>query len=211
VIISFKHNYIYFRPRKTGSSTIEYLLSRRLGPEDILAGGRVLEKSGMSEAAVALSVRLATHATARQVKDVVPEAFWERCYKFASERHPYEKAVSLAFYRMHKRERRGVEAQTREFARVLDQVVKGDIYVGFETYSLEGKPVADDFVRHETFDEDLRRIAKRLRLWLPRRLPRLKGNLRLDRRPAAEILSDEQKETIFRQCRQEFEFFGYPR
>ena len=44
---------------------------------------------------------------------------------------------------------------------------------------------------------------------VPAELPRKKGSIRLDPRPAREILSDEQKETIYHRCKQEFELLGY--
>ena len=98
---------------------------------------------------------------------MVPEEFWQRCYKFASERHPYEKAVSLAFYRMHKFEKWGVEEAEREFDRVLDEVVRGNSYSGIAYYSIDGAPVVDDFIRHETFEADLRRVAVHIGVAVP--------------------------------------------
>jgi hypothetical protein len=40
-------------------------------------------------------------------------------------------------------------------------------------------------------------------------MPRAKSNFRSDRRPATEILTDAQKETIFRKFRRTFDLFDY--
>jgi hypothetical protein len=209
MIISFKHNYIYFRPKKTGSSTIETVLSADLGPDDIIPGRKGAARAGRAGKPPESSAPLATHTQAEKIQAMVPEEFWQRCYKFASERHPYEKAVSLAFYRMHKFEKWGVEEADREFRRVLDEVVRGNSYSGLKYYSIEGAPVVDDFIRHESFEADLRRVAARVGVTVPEDLPRKKGSIRLDPRPAREILSDEQKRTIYHRCKQEFELLGY--
>jgi len=210
MIISFKHNYIYFRPKKTGSSTIETVLGADLGPYDIMPGKKGATRAGLADTtAEASPARLATHTKAEKIREMVPEEFWQRCYKFASERHPYEKAVSLAFYRMHKFEKWGVEEAEREFRRLLDEVVRGNSYSGIKYYSIEGAPVVDDFIRHESFEADLRQVSARIGIAVPAELPRKKGSIRLDPRPAREILSDEQKETIYHRCKQEFELLGY--
>jgi hypothetical protein len=43
----------------------------------------------------------------------------------------------------------------------------------------------------------------------PKELPRKKASYKLDDRPAAEILSDEQKSIVRDTCREEFELLGY--
>ena len=207
MIISFKHNYIYFRPKKTGSSTIEEVLSADLGAEDIIPG----VKGANRPANLPDFALLATHTSADKIRSMVSDEFWQHCYKFASERHPYEKAVSLAFYRMHKFERWGVDETELEFQRVLNEVVWSNSYSGLKYYSIDGAPVVDDFVRHETFERDLRRIAARIGVAVPENLPQKKGTIRPDRRPAREILTKKQKNRIYRRCKTEFDLLGYQR
>ncbi|HVZ90528.1 MAG TPA: hypothetical protein VG843_02665 [Rhizomicrobium sp.] len=199
MLISFKHNYIYFRPKKTGSSVIASILRDSFGEKDIRAHdpgpGKALEK---------------VHTEASEIKKMVSEEFWNGAFKFASERHPYEKAVSLAFYRYGKRVRDG-RGKALNFEKVLDKVIETGSYSGFKYYSIDGKSVADDFIRHENFEADLRRICAKLGVPVPDELPRKKSNFRKDPRPAREILSDAQKSRIYETCKPEFELFGYER
>jgi hypothetical protein len=51
MIVSFYHNFIYFRPKKTGSSTIEEVLCQSLAPGDIIAGTRALRVPGQDGSA----------------------------------------------------------------------------------------------------------------------------------------------------------------
>jgi hypothetical protein len=204
VIISYAHNFIYFRPKKTGSSTIVDVLRPSLGENDISRARSLGERE--------TEVPRALHMKAAEVKAVVPSDFWDRAFKFASERHPYEKVVSLAFFRLGKQQERRQKTHERSLQRLpamLDRVVSTDEYQGFEYYSIGGKPVADEFIRHETLEPDLRRVAARVGISVPAELPHNKGTFRLDPRPAREILSKEQRDTIFKKCLREFELLGY--
>ena len=192
MIISYSRNFIYFRTRKTGSSTIKEVLSRFLGPEDLSLGK--------------FTQAHATHVHASKVMGMVPEDFWKRAFKFTSERHPYEKAVSLAYYNFNKREKngRGVEGGFEPF---LDRTVRQGGYRGFEFYAIDGKVVVDDFIRIESFCSDLKRIGARVGIATPEKLPRKRMSSR--DKPAREILSDEHKRIVFETCREEFELLGY--
>lgn len=201
MIVSFHHNFIYFRPKKTGSSAITEVLRPNLDDGD-------LRRVPLGEGA---SRKQHLHSTASEAKAALPSEFWASAFKFASERHPYEKAVSLAFFKFGKQQEKrfkGPDIAPR-FVALLERVVQNGEYRGFDYYSIDGKTVVDDFVRHETFEADLRRIGARLGIAVPDEMPRRKASFRLDPRPARQILSDTQKETICRICREEFELLGY--
>jgi hypothetical protein len=149
---------------------------------------------------------------ADDIRAAVSPGFWAGAFKFTSERHPYEKAVSLAFYRYGKRERIAAKKGKRlseDFAVVLDETVRTRLYKSFNFYAIDGQVVVDDFVRHETLESDLQRIGTRLGIAIPQQLPRKKAIYKLDDRPAAEILTAEQKRIIRETCREEFDLLGY--
>lgn len=200
MIISYKYNFIYFRPMKTGSSTIEFVLAPNLGSDDVIPGKRARKIPGGT-----VRTGLSAHAKAPEVRNMVTAEFWDRCYRFASERHPYEKAVSMAYYMLHKRQKEGREIG---FEHVLERAVNFGLYRGFDNYSIDGTAVVHDFIRHENFDADLRRICDRFNIAIDR-IPTIKTRHRQDQRPAREILSDRQKEIVFDTCREEFELLGY--
>jgi len=199
MIISYKYNFIYFRPKKTGSSTIATVLRANLGNDDVdhkdPASGEGKEHA---------------HTEAKEIRKMVSDDFWNRAFKFTSERHPYEKAVSLTYYRIGKRGK-SFRAETRPFEEMLDRVVAGNGYCGFRYYSIDGEPVVDDFIRQESLLTDLKRIGDKLGLSIPDELPRRKGKFREDQRPAREILSSAQKDIIFEKCKPEFDLLGYER
>jgi hypothetical protein len=141
---------------------------------------------------------------------MVPRKFWKSAFKFTSERHPYEKAVSLAYYRMGKRGKPR-RAETSSFEELLDKIVAGEGYCGYRYYSINGRPVVDDFIRQENLLADLKRIGDKLGLSIPEELPRRKGQFREDQRPAREILTPAQKDIIYEKCKVEFDLLGYER
>jgi hypothetical protein len=151
---------------------------------------------------------IAGHMTLRDIVPLVSAEFWNESFKFSCERHPYDKAVSLAHFNWLRGESRG-KSRDMEFDEYLDRTVRQGSYRGFDHYSIDGKVAVDDFIRFETLAEDLQRIGEHLGITIPAELPQKKTAMRKDRRPGQEILSDEQKQIVYDHCREEFELFGY--
>jgi hypothetical protein len=221
MIVSYSRNFIFIKTRKTAGSTVEAVLAGGCGPYDIIAKteGETYPGSG-----IPIRGRMGTgdgkpprpgrkksgdfynHMTAAELRPKLDPAFWSAALKLTVERHPYEKAVSQAFFRLGKSNRR-----QEEFPAFLDRIVRAGKYAGFAMWSIDGKVAVDEFIRQETLDADLRRVGARLGIEVPAELPTMKSRTRSDARPAREILSDEQKQFIFETCREEFEILGYER
>ncbi len=240
MIVSYKYGFIFIRTKKTASTAVELGLSTICGADDVIStigsqqellraqiGGaaqnfhpdktvvqRYLDavKTGDRQAIRAAGNASRTtggftgHMAVRTVKERVSPDFFDKAYKFTTERHPYEKAVSLAHFRY-----KGKTAKRMSFEDHLDHTVKNDMrtYSTFQLYSIDGKPVMDAFLMQQTLSDDLEALRKRLSL-PPFELPRARAN-RTDRRPAAELLTGEQKEFIHSTCKREFDFFGWER
>jgi hypothetical protein len=142
--------------------------------------------------------------SAEEASQRLDPAFWAAALKLTVARHPYEKVVSQAYYRLNKKTH--VDS---DFNAHLDKIVRKGDFVGFERWSINGKSIIDEFIRQETLLDDMTKIGKRLGIAMPAELPRLKSRTRTDRRPAKEILNDEQKQIVFERCREEFEILGY--
>lgn len=146
-----------------------------------------------------------THMTAAQIRSRLEPDFWSRAFKFTIERHPYEKAVSQAYFSWSLR---GAQSGLG-FDAFFDRAVRLGPYFNSRFYLIDGRPALDRVLRYERLEEELREVAARLGLALPAALPRIKGAYRTDRRPAREILTGEQKSAIYERCREEFDFMGY--
>ena len=144
------------------------------------------------------------HMSAREIRNWVPKAFWDSAYKFTTERHPYEKALSLAYFRY-----KGETARQMSFDDHLDHTIRHDhkLYSNYRLYSIDGQSVMNGFLRHDTLADDMQSLRERLNLPLFD-LPQAR-NRRTARRPAAEVLSEAQKKIIVGRCKLEFEFFDW--
>ena len=91
MIISHKYKFIFIKTRKTAGSSVEKYLSSYLGPTDICTGSvadntpqrNITDSDG--------------HKNWRWVKEHYPVE-WKTYYKFAVDRHPWDKMVSFYYY-----------------------------------------------------------------------------------------------------------------
>jgi hypothetical protein len=225
MIVSYSRNFIFIKTKKTAGSTVEAVLATGCVRSDVVTYPSVKyigmdpAKLGTQDASGDLdddeveSRRFGkkrddffNHMSAEQAYPRIDRHFWDSALKLTVERHPYEKAVSQAYFRVNRSPRRAAD-----FLAYLDKVVRTGDYLGFERWSLDEKSVIDEFIRQENLSEDLARIGSRLGIVVPAKLPQMKSRTRVDRRPAKEILTDEQKQIVFERCREEFEILGYER
>jgi hypothetical protein len=220
MLLSFEHNFLYIKTRKTASTSIEMLLAQfmtsaydivtTIAPEDELVRLRDNVRArnhdvrgSVPDRRIVFRVRFWNHMSAQQIKVRLEPELWDTVYKVTSERHPYEKAVSSAYQRYANHGERG------SFAACLDEVVARGRYRNFDLYTIGARPVPDFIVRYESLHADMQHLLRRLSLPTDVPLPSAKSTQRKDRRLATEILSESQKATIRRCCAEEFELFGY--
>jgi hypothetical protein len=143
------------------------------------------------------------HMPAFLVRAKVPPAFWAGAFKFAVERHPYEKAVSWAWFQLHRARRppADIAAVLADAPRFIDDT---------PAYFIDGRLAVDRLLRYERLDAELGEVAAQLGL-PPLVLPRAKAQSRQDPRPAAEILTATQKQAIHAATARAFELMGYER
>ena len=231
MLISYLHNFIFIKTQKTGGTTVETVFANFCGPDDVvtpLGRSDEMERSnghpicrnfestpelerayvnallaGEETSTRRRDMKFYAHIPAASIKSKLDPEFWDRAFKFTIERHPYEKVVSKAFFWS------GPEGSMDRFAKMLDRILRKDKFSTFRFYSIDDKVVVDEVVKLENLDTDLRRVAEKIGVSLPAQLPRMKSNTRRDPRPAREILSQEQKDHIYRVCKREFDLLGY--
>ena len=146
--------------------------------------------------------RFYNHMPLYEVKQFVPPKFWRSAFKFAVERHPYEKVVSWAFMRMDDK----VETLST-FDACVDTAI-ASLSTDPRLYLVDGKIGVDRLLRYESLDADITSAMTRLGL-PPLTLPRAKGHHRKDNRPAREILTLAQRSKIVSAFKLTFDIMGY--
>ena len=89
MLVSHRHRFIFVKTKKTGSSTTELWLKRYCPPDDSL----------MSPHRVGRGAPGRNHASAQEIHDVVGAEMWRDYLTIANVRNPWDKMVSLLFYR----------------------------------------------------------------------------------------------------------------
>jgi hypothetical protein len=240
LIVSFKHNYIFVKTRKTAGTSVEIALSAHTGEDDIItpliAPDEIVrasnpharppqnycrEKDVEEKYRELIKTRDAdsiqkyhndvikplqifkNHSTLGEAHENLDPAFFDRAFKFATERHPFEKAVSLAYYDRPNTRHADIE-------RCIKKVIRDGSCNNTHFYTMDGKVVVDFFVRYENLREDILQLGKKIGAEnLIEHLPFTKHEFRTDKRPARAILSEAQMKQIVQICKNEFELFGY--
>jgi len=234
MLASYLRNFIFVKTQKTGSTTVEVIFADFCGPEDIVTPLGKNDEMSRSDGkpicrnfeetpeldrnwinalvndnpsyrqAARKTMKFYSHMDAREIKSKLDPAFWSRAFKFTTERHPYEKVVSKAFYWLGNRD-------MHLFPEMVRKILKRENYSTMQYYSIDGEPVVDDIVKLENLRVDLERVAEKIGVRLPDELPRMKSKTRRDPRPARDILTQAQKDEIYRVCKAEFELLDYER
>jgi hypothetical protein len=151
-------------------------------------------------------LRFHHHMDAAEIQAKLPREFWQGARKFAVDRHPYEKAVSIAYWRNRKAIANG--ASVEDF---LASVVEKADYRNFDLYSIDRTVWVDRVIRYEDLWSEIGALATSLGVAMPTDLPAAKAQYRKDRRPARDILPQPQKSRIYDICHDEFALLGYER
>lgn len=141
------------------------------------------------------------HMPASEVRQELPELF-KSAYKFTIERHPYDRAISLAWWRS--------KGAPVELSEAIDQIAFDRKFPNYPQYVIGGDIVVDKIIAYESLSEGLQSLERTLGIVLPS-LPNAKSQYRNDRRPAKDSLSKQQREKIYEVTATEFEIMRYER
>ncbi len=228
VIISHRHKFIFIKTVKTAGTSIEIVLSSICGPEDIIT--RISPKDeevrnslgypGPQNQIVPLyrynlkdiwnllrkgrRIRYYNHARAREIKRWIGQDMWDSYYKFSIDRNPYDKVVSLYFWR-------GGPEKFGNIGNFLRSRKVRKIH-GLKYYGIGGELAVDKVYQFEKIPEMLREISNILKL--PSPLLELeykaKGDTSRAKRHYTSVLSNPDYDVITKMFRAEFEYFNYP-
>lgn len=149
-----------------------------------------------------LSARFYNHMTPQAIRARGGRAMLERAFVVSMVRHPYEQIVSWAW---HQQTLRGADAP---LAQMIDT---GIALPSPNVPYLFDRRRPDFVIRYESMAEDLARLSDRAGADLNAHLPFAKGGHRGDRKPAAEMLNDGQKQALYARDRMIFDSFNYAR
>lgn len=225
MIISHKHKFIFIKTRKTAGTSLEIALSKVCGDEDVItplvpedeairvnAGFRTAQnyripfkdyhiRDWMRLLFKQKRTQFFNHIAAAQVMAHIPVEIWKDYYKFCFERNPWDKLVSMYFYKYPQEPRPSIiDFIQSPIARNLSN---------FPLYAVSGEVVVDHVYRYENLKQELDKVYEILHLAGVPALPNAKGAFRKDRRNYRELLTYTEREAIAQMCADEIALLGY--
>ncbi len=226
MIISHKHKFIFLKTRKTAGTSIEIALSKFCGENDIIT--KVTRKDEKIRRELGYHgpqnfylpcpkytlrywrryqpgrkyADFYNHMPAIRVKSSIDRRSWETYFKFCIERNPWDKAVSLYYWRTRNM---NPKPNLLEYLQTVDVIHLSN----FEIYSIDGALAVDYVGSYENLDEEINKIGEMLKLPNKINLPKAKGATRKDKRDYTNIVGFEEKRIVDRVCAREIALFGY--
>lgn len=224
MIISHKHKFIFIKTHKTASTSIEIALSTICGKEDVitqLSPKSIRAKYSLKEkqnTTVALhrysfpelfyalitrkKKKFHQHMTCEEVKKSVSKSVWNSYYKFSIERNPFDRMVSLYYWR----------GADKNYGSIL-QFLKGVNFNNtdsFNKYTIDGKVAVDKVYQYEDLDYFLADFSKKIGLEEILKLPNY--HAKSDTRKVndyKQILDYESRKYIEKRFKRVIDLFGY--
>lgn len=234
MIVSHAHRFIFVKTSKTAGSSIELLLSKFCGPDDIVTPGLEAKDKKFAEysesrrprnldiplhRAALLSLpplvlakkhlRLRRtfydHMPAFQIRRALPGSVWKTYYKFTVVRNPYDRAVSQFFW---------VNRGSKEFTKraINDYILEKahpHMFTNWYMYALNGRVLLDYFIRYENLDHDLGIALARIGLNDAGALPRAKAEHRPQGIHYWDVVGPAARRRIEKIARLELDHFCY--
>ena len=191
MIISHKHKFIFLKTKKTAGTSIEIALSKICGPDDIITpitkGDEIARKEFANRSAqnyhipinrrsishfvksIALHkrIRYYNHMPAQDVRYLVKKEIWDSYYKFTVERNPFDKMVSLYFWKKG----------DQKFGNTYDFLTKGGLnnFLSYDIYAINGVVAVDKVYDYGDLDTMCRDLTTKFQLSEPLEMPNYKA------------------------------------
>jgi hypothetical protein len=214
MIVSHKYRFIFLRTEKTGGSSFTQALQGLLDEDDLQANMRRpawAKFSPIHHGALKLHFPkyfgLHRHARARDVRDVVGPKVFDSYFKFAIERNPWDRQVSLYAHRQWKRGKSpgGFDRDMRS------RLYRSTEYVrlnNWAIYAIGNDIVADRVLRYEHLADEINALVAELGLPGIAEMPRLRSYAS-DRPHYSTYYSPATRDLVARWYAREIDALGY--
>lgn len=238
MIVSHKHKIIFIKPRKVAGTSFEIALSKYLADDDIITpvsreDERIRRKLGftgprgfsfgfakyfgkkptkrISLFGLRLPHKYYNHISAPQIKRRLDAAVWRDYRKVSIVRNPWERAVSIFFWKNTKSWKQPNLAEFTSYFMKNKYLLE----INYPNYMVGGKDVIDTYIRYENFEEDILKLEREVPslagLWDTFKDINAKADTRDKSRTTAEIFRNnpEVNALVEKMNRWEIEKFSY--
>ncbi|MEM8771855.1 MAG: sulfotransferase family 2 domain-containing protein [Pseudomonadota bacterium] len=216
MIISHKYQFIFLRTEKTAGTSLSHALAEFLGEDDVRADMSRPSWASFSPIHHGALKRnfpkyfgLHAHATAAQIRSVIGAGIFDSYYKFAVERNPWDRQVSLYFQRYPKRQRRHTPNFSRDLASPYFRSTEYVRLNNWANYAIDNSVVADDVILYHRLEEGLKNLKERLSLPKNIQLGKERSGFRDDKGDYRRHYTDKTHALIGRWYAREIKEFGF--
>lgn len=228
MIVSHKYKFIFLKTAKTGGSSIEEGIRIDCGRDDIMTGNRspiVVDgekfrtlnvKRGLSKLGIHVPGGIARHfpqiagfyphMPGYQVRALVGREIWDSYFKFTIERNPWDRQVSLFFYR-HQRRKPKLEFEEHLSSRIYPLLHSARID-NWRTYTIDGEIAVDRILRFERIEEEFASVCRHLGIE-GASLPHSNAGPPRDRLNYRDYYTPKSRDIVAKWYRNEIEALGY--
>lgn len=228
MIVSHKYKFIFLKTNKTAGTSVEIALSRFCDAGDIItpiSGEDELTRKNLgfpgprnylspwNEYTILDGLnflvrgkkkkKFYNHITAKKARARLGHDIWNSYYKFCIERNPWDRIVSLYYWRCKKTPRPTIS----EF--ISSGAFKTLKRKGFQLYTIDDQIAVDRILRFEELDDEIERIRHEIGLPEGLVLPKAKSKSRSDKRSYREIMGEEDRQRIEKLFSDEIALMGY--
>jgi len=208
MLVSVEKNFIFVHVAKTGGQALKNTLRPYAVAKAPGEWRRLLSHLPVREG---LDTQFSPHASAHWARLKLPRDFFDRAFKFALVRNPYDLAVSLySFVRNHEQHHRHRDARDLTFLEFLELEERRGKWRGRDQVSkltsFGREMLVDKVYRFEEMEEAFADITRRLELPAATELIHKNAS---PRGPYRDYYTDKERELVKRIWRRDLERFGY--
>lgn len=211
MLVSHQKGFIYTKTAKTASTSVESYFEPYCMPpgtwqfehgrEELVCDEGVVGYRGEDTA----GKRWFNHMSCEDIRSQLGQQLWDRYFKFAVIRDPFDKLLSGYFFQQRP------EGSDKELIEGFRHWVRaGNAIVDRHTYTLDGAVCMDYFIRYEALQEGVADVCRRLGVdFEAQRLPWLKAEFRERSIPLEDFYDRDTCDRAAQVYAFELDYFGY--
>jgi hypothetical protein len=211
MLVSHRKEFIYTKTAKTASTSVETYFEPLCLPPDTWEFRHGRDETVCDEGIIGYrgpdttGKRWFNHMSCEMIRDALGADLWDRYFKFAVIRNPFDKLLSGYFF-----EQRPQGSREELIAGFRRWVREGGAIVDRHTYTLEGEVCMDYFIRYEQLQQGVAEVCRRLdEPFEAERLPNLKAQFRERSVPLEAFYDPETRDRAAHIYAFEMDYFGY--